>query len=296
MPRLLEFVFIAAMAMACALCPEHAKASAILPGATSSVSARASYTLCCKGGYLYFGANKYKSLSYPSSKAKSLPLSVDASVAIAGGAAKVGAGADPTISTSASMVLSPDYGAWTEDGGGSAALAYSIEIVGPGSGYVPVDISAQYSAKCPYSYTFFRICSTASLTVGGGGGTSNFEPVGFYIDNNGIATLPFGTGTYHGTADLQIGTPITVGMIATSRVYCDGQAQDCYTGQAFGTSAMVDPIFTVDSSVPNADQYQVLVSADLTTTPNPVPEPASIFLFGGALAGLGLARRRRIFT
>ena len=299
MKRHVAFVVTAAIVIVYALCPEYAKANAILPGATASVFAGASYTMCCKGGYLYFGADKAKSLSYPSSKAKSLPLNVNTSVAVAGGAANVGAGADPTISTSASMVLSPDYGGWGESGSGAAALSYSIEIVGPGSGYVPVDISAQYSVKCPYSVYSgfgFTVCSTASLAVGVGGGTSNFEPVGFYINDNGTATLPFGTGTYHTTADLKIGTPIAVGMTASSAVNCDGQYVDCWDGQSFGTSAMVDPLFSVDASVPNADQYKVLVSADLTTTQNPVPEPASIFLIGSALAGLGLARRRRIVT
>ncbi len=298
MHRLLAFAVIAAIVMACALFPEHPKANTIVPGATASVSAGASYDTCCKNGNVYYGANKFKSLSYPSTKAKSLPLYVSAAVGVAGGAANVGAGAAPTISTSASIVLSPDYGGWGESGAGSASLSYSIEIVGPLSGYVMVDISAQYSAMCPDRGIAlgFADCSTASLAGGVGGGTKNFEPVGFDINNNGTATLPFGTGTYSGAVELKIGAPIAVEMTASSGVYCDGQYVGCYSGQSFGTSAMVDPIFTVDQSVPNADQYQVLVSADLTTIQNPVPEPASIFLFGSALVGLSLACRRRIFT
>jgi hypothetical protein len=63
--------------------------------------------------------------------------------------------------------------------------------------------------------------------------------------------------------DFQLGQQYTVSMSAFSQAVCDGGLTNCYSDQAEGTAAFVDPTFTLDPSVLNPNQYTVLFSPNI---------------------------------
>ena len=92
-------------------------------------------------------------------------------------------------------------------------------------------------------------------------------------------------GYFDRLADLPVDTTIFVEMIAFSYGY--------------SVQTAVDPVFTIDPSVPNADQYAFVFPDRISNGDSAhqnIPEPGSMALYGlglGALAMVG-ARKRAV--
>ena len=99
------------------------------------------------------------------------------------------------------------------------------------------------------------------------------------------------SGTYSTSAQLPVDEQLGVLMSSASIVSCSGETEECTSGLALSVASMVDPMFTVNSSVPNASEYQIIVSPDLLTT---TPLPSTWAMMLPVLAGLGfIAYRQR---
>jgi hypothetical protein len=237
------------------------------------------------------------SVSYPSVGA-SLPLNVSGFNAAASAAAMVSGGLDPTVSNSASISTvssSPVFGNG-EGAGAQAILTYSVEVVGgSGAGSVPIDVAGTYSATSLFyngSFPFNNVYSTASLSVSGGVGSSfaftslfNVAPPG----QNGTTPYQSGTVPFQSVIDFQLGQQYTVSMSAFSQAVCDGGLTNCYSDQAEGTAAFVDPTFTLDPSVLNPNQYTVLFNPNILLAAVPEPSTWAMLLLGFFSASRALA-------
>jgi hypothetical protein len=89
----------------------------------------------------------------------------------------------------------------------------------------------------------------------------------------------------------QLGQQYTVSMSAFSQAVCDGGLTNCYSDQAEGTAAFVDPTFTLDPSVLNPNQYTVLFSPNILLAAVPEPSTWAMLLLG--FAGIGFMAYRR---
>jgi hypothetical protein len=62
---------------------------------------------------------------------------------------------------------------------------------------------------------------------------------------NGTTPYQSGTVPFQSVIDFQLGQQYTVSMSAFSQAVCDGGLTNCYSDQAEGTAAFVDPTFTL---------------------------------------------------
>ncbi len=178
--------------------------------------------------------------------------------------------------------------------GGSAvvSLTYYLEIVGPGSGFAPLVTTgggsvSSFNGGLGYAELFV-------LSPGIGGVTA-------VVSSNGVTTAPADDGfipllpdnsifSINYTKMFPINSPIEVQMIVSSQTDFEfGPSQ---------ASAFMDPMFSIDPSFLNADQFSIIVSDGIGNGNGPVgggvPEPSAwaLMLVGfGALGAMLRARR-----
>jgi hypothetical protein len=184
-----------------------------------------------------------------------------------------------------------------EISGGQAhvALEYFIEIVGPGSGLAPLHITGSGSVG-----SFNGGIGAVSYEVV----TPGIEFLAAVTSINGVTTVP-GTDGVHpllpdntlfnidGTMLFPINTILDVLMFAEAD-------SDVELGPSQG-AAFIDPVFSIDPSFANADQYSIVTSPGIGNGDiggGGVPEPSAwaMMLIGFGALGATLRERRRYAT
>jgi hypothetical protein len=174
-----------------------------------------------------------------------------------------------------------------EISGGQAHLniEYFMEIVGPGNGLAPLNVVGGGGVS-----SFNGGVGSASLdlrTPGheySAGVTSTNGQLTFADATNGLnLNLPDGSSfSINGTGMFPINTVIQVDMLAIAD-------SDFELGPSTG-EALIDPVYRVDPSFPNASQYSIVLSPGIGNSA--VPEPAAWATMLLGLAALGAALRR----
>jgi hypothetical protein len=174
----------------------------------------------------------------------------------------------------------PPNGAFINGPSGSGEITYWVELVGP-SGTVPLDITATGAASASGTVEFADSFIEAESVTG--------NNIIFCAQAAVVEPLCAGSSSFSGTVALTeaANTLFTIYLQADSFGYAN------YAGTA---SAFVDPLISIDPSFANANLYTLEISPDIRQgngAATGVPEPASVFLFGIGLAGLGAIRHRR---
>jgi hypothetical protein len=202
------------------------------------------------------------------------------------GAAVLQDSPNPSISLSAgtSAVLSPYDGIEAES---NAQLTYEFQVDGP-TPSVELD---EFSHAGVSNLTAEGVNATLSFVVDAGAG-------GDTIGTLSVAGGPRGSLSYSG-AGIQPGfdpnsftmnTAITVPT--GSPIFVDIEASVGIEAGAgyppLTESAYLDPYFTIDPSVPNADEYSIFTSPGIGNSPiSGVPEPSTWAMMLLGFAGLG---------
>lgn len=125
-----------------------------------------------------------------------------------------------------------------------------------------------------FSGTFANLGPPSVLITGGFGNFVNAGVVGLTINTSGFENNFLGMTVANGGSLTNLLFTVTVGNSAVPGTY-----QGVFTILFDGATAGQEIVQTF--------------SVTVLQGPNPIPEPATMFLFGSGLAGLAAARRRR---
>jgi hypothetical protein len=167
-------------------------------------------------------------------------------------------------------------------GSGEVTLKYYYEITGPAGQNVPVDLSGSiYAFGFPYPDLGSAWAgATGSIGVPAGGyyaqGCASFEAGGCPVGAN------FGT--------TPLNAPFSVPTNTAEWILLDAKVDAEDYGSEF--VAQVDPIISLDPSVSDPQDYQILVSPDVMNGyPPAVPEPSTWAMLLLGVFGLGAVLR-----
>lgn len=184
--------------------------------------------------------------------------------------ASVNTGLNPTPS----LVVNVDTSAHTGLFEGASAstyikLVYQFEVVGP-TASVPLNVIAGGSAQGSGVDALFRVDGPNST------GTVLFQ------------YLPLGAGSWSIDQAYQFQTniPYTV----TLQVIASSHSSINQSNSAF---AMVDPLFSIDSTVLNPQDYHLVFSEGVSNIAGAVPEPSTWAMMILGFAGVGLMTYHR---
>jgi MYXO-CTERM domain-containing protein len=197
-----------------------------------------------------------------------------------------------SVNTSAPICCPNGIIATGARGIGNAFGTYSVEVLGPAdSGPVLLDMHANLSANVEGQSRAY-----AALTVQGAGlygpngqlgGTWNY-----LADTAWQATVV--SKNISQTYELSVNQPFQVSMLTFADAWAYRNTGDPDVPASIAI-ASADPYFSIDPSVPNADQYQILLSPGIgnSSVAAPGPAPGAGMLSFGFLMLAGLRTRRR---
>jgi hypothetical protein len=244
--------------------------------------------------------------SQSSSAAGTVAGSVDVTGDSAQGSLSLGTGPTPNMSANASLtnyaVTIPPYGTIVIGSNGAdfnGTYIYNVIVQGPGPS-VLVDITAAGSiAVGPLSAAVMAAHADTSWNIGSAGYTLAGDTASLdFVQNTTLSTTANVSGStatgfsggFSGTkvVSLQTNTEYGIGL----SLNLDAGLWDFASGN-LSLSGMIDPYLSIDPSVGDAGQYSFSFSAGVDNGPTAVPVPASLPLFAGGLAALGLVGWRR---
>jgi len=217
----------------------------VLPGAIASVTANAD--------------KQSASLTTPPSN---LPLLATAQDIYSSAQAAASGGLDPSIAVAAAVV----GGNMGERASATSNLTYSLEVSGPTIAAVKVDVMAVLTASIG-SY----IDTSAALTILG-----PTDSIDSYLSSLelGAAGHAVASDIVATDAVLEPGVIYQVVLTASASAIDGGFCSSDCEGAVSGAAA-VDPTFTIDPHNPNASEYSIVTSDNLTSVPEP---PTGIFI------------------
>ena len=172
-------------------------------------------------------------------------------------------------------------------------LRYYIEIVGPGSGLAPLNIVGNGGVGSFNGGTGAVSLNVVTPGIGYEVAATSQNGHLFTEATNGLQLLvPDGSAfQFNGTQMFPLNTPLLVEMLAIGD-------SDVELGPSEG-HAVIDPIFSIDRSFANFDQYSIVLSPGIGNGDvgggGGVPEPSTwaMMLLGfGALGAVARSRRR----
>ena len=202
-----------------------------------------------------------------------------------GSTAQAGAGLtggiDPSLSATLSVAITTDPNGSSPAAFAGPKLIYQVAVQGP-------------TTTVPLLFTANGLASIAALTDPNQGAGSVF--VQYTVQGNGVFltanaqcfTFSCLTAFTGGTGTFFTDTAYTVTLIATLNAGLTWDDRN----EGFSMSASVDPLFTIDPSVLDPQDYTFQFSPGLVST-SETPLPAALPLFASGLGALGLLGWRK---
>jgi hypothetical protein len=196
-----------------------------------------------------------------------------------------GLGFSPAFGAKADVQIFPYQAGVASSGQAYGDLTYNISLIGPGTQPISVDYDtegiAQLTLNPGSSVTGAVITAAVYTTIPGfGGNQGNHLSTGLNVNGtNQSQTNEFTVS--NGQLLLTPGEAYQIALNASVVLSGEPETSTQYTiSQPIEGYAFVDPMFSVDSSVPNASRYQFEISPNLSI---PESNTATLLLAGFAL-------------
>lgn len=190
--------------------------------------------------------------------------------------------------------LPPGYPQSSAGGAIDAYTRYEFAISGPGSS-VLVDVSATGGVSSTALPAGGNIFARALFSVSGSSTLLNYDAIAADPSYGVTPTVP-GTAATGFSGGFSVSTSLSLLTGTLYYVYIYSQADGGvngnpgYSGGTLKVSAFVDPMFTIDPSTLNANQYSLTFSPGISNAATPLPSTWLMLL--GGLAGLGFVAHR----
>jgi len=269
-------LFLSVFAVAAFLSALAAKASMILPGTSAFVSVQAEGGFSSSQACAAVNVSAPTCFGVPFNDSPSLPLNLSVTTGNAGAGAAAAGGADPSVAVSVSLAGGLSTLA-------TANLTYSLEIVGPAAGTIPVDFSSILLTSFDDALDGVAEASVSvsdssgTLTDYCSGQTLGGTPTGCVPENQNIGAVLQMLPNHVYTVSLSAGAEI--------QTFGGGSGPEL-----IANTAAADPTFAIDPTFSQGSQYSIVFSSDLS--PAAVPEPRPAATLGAALCIFLFAARR----
>lgn len=141
-----------------------------------------------------------------------------------------------------------------------------------------------------------QVDSITGGTLGGGAFANNFFPTGQASDASGYRTVHW-TGVFHvgaGGASLSLSADDDAWLFLNNGLVLDNGGVKAISVATTSTTNLVAGDYVVDLFFADRHPVQSGIAFTCEGCLDPVPEPATLLLFGTTLAGLGAVVRRRL--
>lgn len=172
----------------------------------------------------------------------------------------------------------------------SATFSFTDDIVqrirGENTGATADNLTPVAAAQFQFRQSLATLLTTTLSQSGSVFNATAFDGVSDFAGTSGI---DFGNLTVSGTGTITLTGAALASLIGTGTLGSVG-----FDVRAFGQGAIQTGNGNLDSSIATQARYNLNLVYDYTARTNDVPLPGTLALMGGALAALGMMRRKAI--